>query len=138
MTWSYSGDPSTSKKDEVRFLIGDTDQDDQLLQDEEIEYLLSVESNVYRAASKAARSIAAKFSREAEKSIGDYSIKANQRAEAYKRLMKDLEEEGKKKMSFAGKPYAGGIRLSDKEKDRTNKDMVQPRFRKGFMDNSRY
>ena len=39
MSWEYQG-PSASDKDEVRFLIGDTDVEDQLLSDEEIQYLV--------------------------------------------------------------------------------------------------
>jgi hypothetical protein len=31
MTWSYSGDPSSSSTDAVRFLVGDTDTNDQLI-----------------------------------------------------------------------------------------------------------
>ena len=39
MAWEYEG-PSASTKDEVRFLIGDTDFEDQLLSDEEIQFLV--------------------------------------------------------------------------------------------------
>jgi len=65
VTWEYSGDPATSAKDEIRFLIQDTDESIQLLSDEEIEYLLgtwmtSHDSTVYVAA-VAAEIIASKF-----------------------------------------------------------------------------
>ena len=40
MTWNYSGDPSLSSRDAVRFLIGDTDPNDPLVTDEEIAYAL--------------------------------------------------------------------------------------------------
>ena len=39
MSWSYSGDPSASIVDKYRFLIGDTDPDEPVMQNEEIEYL---------------------------------------------------------------------------------------------------
>lgn len=39
MSWSYSGDPATSIVDKYRFLIGDTDPDEPIMQNEEIEYL---------------------------------------------------------------------------------------------------
>lgn len=41
MTWSYSGDPSKSTLDQYRFEIGDTLKDDPVLQDEEINYVLT-------------------------------------------------------------------------------------------------
>lgn len=40
MTWTYSGDPSNSELDEYRFYISDTNQTEQLLQDEEIKFVL--------------------------------------------------------------------------------------------------
>lgn len=41
-TWSYSGDPSTSDKDEVRFLLQDVDPNVPLLSDPEIQYLVDI------------------------------------------------------------------------------------------------
>lgn len=40
MSWTYSGDPATSPLDEARFLIGDTDKNAPIMQDEEIKYLI--------------------------------------------------------------------------------------------------
>lgn len=92
MSWTYSGDPATNDKDKVRFLIGDTDQTDQLLQDEEITYLLSETPNVLLVASRAAKAIAAKFSRQADKAVGDLRISLSQKAQAYMALAADLEK----------------------------------------------
>ena len=41
MSFSYSGDPHSSKLDECRFLLGDTDTNNPIMQDEEIEYLIT-------------------------------------------------------------------------------------------------
>ena len=41
MTWTYSGDPSTTSRDAVRYRSGLTDKDDQLVSDEEIAYVLA-------------------------------------------------------------------------------------------------
>ncbi len=41
MSFSYSGDPSASVLDECRFLLGDTDESNPILQDEEIEYIIA-------------------------------------------------------------------------------------------------
>lgn len=40
MTWTYTGDPTTSPKDEYRFIIGDTDENEPILQDGEVLYVL--------------------------------------------------------------------------------------------------
>lgn len=96
MTWSYSGNPADSEKDAVRFLIGDTDANDELLSDEEIDYVI-VESggSKYQAAHDAAYAIASKFSRMAQsKSVGDLSISYADRARAYFELANELLELG--------------------------------------------
>ena len=40
MSWSYSGDPKNSPIDALRFLIGDTDISTQIMQNEELQYLI--------------------------------------------------------------------------------------------------
>lgn len=41
MAFTYSGDPSNSKLDECRFLLGDTDESNPILRDEEINYIIT-------------------------------------------------------------------------------------------------
>lgn len=41
MSFTYSGDPSNSKLDECRFLLGDTDAGAPIMSDEEINYIIS-------------------------------------------------------------------------------------------------
>lgn len=41
MTWSYSGNPSASDTDKYRFLIGDTNENEPILSDQEIEYVVA-------------------------------------------------------------------------------------------------
>jgi hypothetical protein len=88
--WIYN--PSlTTDRDKVRFLIGDTDENEPLLQDEEIDFLLSENTDIYLAASSAAESISAKFARQSDKSIGDAHTTYSQKAEAYHRLAERLK-----------------------------------------------
>lgn len=129
MAWTYSGDPSTNDKDAVRFLIGDTDTTDQQLQDEEITYLLNINGgDVYDAAIAAARSLASKYSRQADTRIGDYSVSASQRAAAYLALAKELQQQQVANLVHTSTPYAGGISVADKQQDETNTDRVRPAF----------
>jgi len=45
MSWTYTADPSSSSKDAVRYLIGDVNEADQLVQDEEIYFNLAEVNN---------------------------------------------------------------------------------------------
>lgn len=57
----------TTTRDQVRFLIGDTDNNNIMLENSEIEYLLSLEGDdVFGAASRCCDSIAAMFAREVD------------------------------------------------------------------------
>ena len=91
MAWSYDPNLST-KKDEVRLIIGDTDIDDQLLQDEEIEYFLEqTQNSVTQASIKAVMAIIAKLSRKVDKSVGEAKLSLSQQIEHYRRLLSDLK-----------------------------------------------
>lgn len=64
--WSYSGDPSNSDLDQVRFYVQDTDSTVRLLADAEINFLVGVWKPLYNnsliyVASVAAGQVAAKF-----------------------------------------------------------------------------
>ena len=75
MTFTYSGDPSTSTRNYVRFLINDTDSTDPLFTDEELNYVISeAGSNAFKSARECAEILIARFSRLADsssKSVGD-------------------------------------------------------------------
>lgn len=85
MTWTYSGNPTSSDRDAVRFLVADTDSTDPLITDEEIAYLLTLYTEAPHAAVGAARAIAAKFSREADQArgIGDLSLSQSLSQKSY-------------------------------------------------------
>lgn len=97
MTWSYSGDPSDSALDEIRFLIGDTDTNDQLLSNEEITYLYNSYGDAYAAAVACVVSLIAKASRSVEeaKTVGDLSLsrKFGARVDQWLTLKRQLEQE---------------------------------------------
>lgn len=133
MSYSYSGNPSNSAKDLVRFLIGDTDQSDWLLQDEEIQYLLSLYNNVALNASiRACESIIAKFSRLADESAGSVSVSFSQKATAYQKMITTLRV---RLATDDMQPFAGGISQAQKQIVEANKDRVPPDFSKHMMEN---
>ncbi len=111
MTWTWSKDPASSDLDEIRYLVQDTDEDDKLLSDEEIQFEIDrwkgvYNSNVYAAAEVAER-IAAKFAREVSISADGVSHGVNELQGKYEALALKLREQHKD-MVGAG-VYSGGI-----------------------------
>jgi hypothetical protein len=111
MSWEYQG-PSASPKDEVRFLIGDTDVEDQLLSDEEIQYLvdtwLTVHGTVFYVASIACETIAAKLAREISYSADGVSVSLSELQEKFERQAETLRTQHKE-LFVGGAPDVGGI-----------------------------
>lgn len=133
MTWTYSGNPSLTSRDEVRFLVGDTDNTNQLATDEEISYALVKEGSSYLAAASVCFSLAAKYARYMDQSVGDLSISYSQRYQQFKELAKRLELSGS---SQFGIPYAGGISQTDKETVAADADRLQPAIKIDVHDNT--
>ena len=96
MSWTYSQDPTNSPKDAVRFLIGDTNAAQQLLQDEEIAWCLSeVNNEPYRASANACSNLASLYTGLAQsesKSVGGLSLSKSygDRAARFKALSMEL------------------------------------------------
>jgi hypothetical protein len=133
MSWNYSFNPESSAKDEVRFLVGDTNSKQPLLQDEEITYLLNKYNNYpLNASVRACEMIIAKFSRMADETVGSVSKSFSQMATAYFKTMEMLRT----RIGLEGaRPYAGGISKSDKQINRQNEDLVEPDFKKHQFEN---
>lgn len=134
MTWTYSGDPNDSARDAVRFLIGDTDTTDQLISDEEVDYLVTLHGTLSRASSEAARAIAAKFARLMNRSIGGLSADFSQKYRHYMELAESLitNEE-----AFPVSPFISGFSRSQKESRELDNDRETTFSRKGIHDNER-
>ena len=131
MTWSYSGDPRKNDADQVRFLIQDTDKDDQLIQNEEIKFLLELEGSPLKAAAKSAEIIWAKFARLVDERVGRVSKSFSQRAKHYKDLMKQLRRSAAIKEAL---PFAGALKESQKDVLEEDNDRVQPSFTRELHD----
>jgi hypothetical protein len=133
MPFSYSGNPASSAKDQVRFLIGDTDKCDVLLQDGEINWLLTQYNNTpMNAAIRACETIISKFSRQADEAVGQVKISFSQRAKSYQTTLTILRS----RLAMEDcRPYAGGISIADKMIVAMNTDRVRPDFTRHMMEN---
>lgn len=133
--WSYTGDPSASHKDAVRFAVGDVDDSDQLVSDEEIEHALGEVGSINEAAAMVCEHIAARFSREADKSINAsggvaQSQQLSQRSKAYMLHATRLRT----RLSLDVAPFAGGTSAIDKQLVREDGDRVPPSFEIGMLE----
>lgn len=134
MSWSYNASLS-AEKDQVRFHIRDTDSSAQLVQDEEINYLLAEHGSVYKAAAAACRNIALYFTRRVSLVSKDSGIKDDmkEKADSYRQMADDFDEQaGRTGLSV----FAGGISQSDKESRADNPDASAPAFRRDLHQSS--
>lgn len=139
MTWTYSSSPDTGtadgRRDAVRLLVGDTDTNDQQIQDEEISFALSeANDNVYRAAAQVARFIAGLYARRVDTSFDSLDTSYAQRQEHYHKLAEKLDRMAKRKGGL-GMPSAGGISVSDMDSVEDDSDRVEPAFRRNQFRN---
>jgi hypothetical protein len=94
VSFTYGANPSTSLLDAIRLLCGDTDPTQPLLQDEELNYITRNEPNQWFAAATAAQTIAARFARSTDRTVGKLSIKGTDQIKQYQQLAYDLRRRG--------------------------------------------
>lgn len=127
MTWSYST-AQTTAKDKVRFMVGDNDNDRQLISDEEINAVLARQSNnVIRSTIEIAEHLEAKFVRRAESRSGEIIADFLTVAGKYRDLARRL----KKKVT---KGYWLDT-VDSRDSDREDTSIVHPAITFGGFDN---
>ena len=136
MSVTYSGDPSATPRDAVRFLLRDTSTSDAEFEDAEIEWLVSEQPNVYKAAANGARAKAAEASDSlASKTVGSLTLTYSERATRWLDIAKTLDAQANKGLGSTIQPYSGGISKSDKEATASEDDYDPPFFWRGQFDN---
>lgn len=102
MSWSY--DPAIpSDRDEVRLYVGDTDAANELVQDEEIDFLLDTHAqNAQATAADVCDIIAAKFSGLSSRTVGRVSVSYQNQYINYTKLSRKFRRQG-------AVPMAGGM-----------------------------
>jgi len=134
--WSYSGDPSSSTKDQVRFLIGDIDPKNPLLTDAEINFTIVDEGSPNEAAISCVQAIIARVARDLTESTkdGDKQKTKNlsDKLQNYKDLAVQLRLKRGRRLTGLG---AGGISVSDKTARDQDPNRVKPNFTRELMDN---
>ena len=135
MTWTYSGNPGASTLDEVRFLIQDTNTNDQLLQDEELNYLITSYGDPYSAAVAAVSALIGRLAslQSESKKVGDLSLTRvyGMQVAKYEAMIKYLERERFRRFPAAPVVNANALLPTD---ERTVEDEGSD-FVVGQMDN---
>lgn len=142
MAWSYDAttlgtSTAAERLNSVRLLVGDTNTNDQQLQDEEITFALAQSGdNIYTSGVWAANAIASKYSRRVTTEI-DGAIRAeySDLAKNYRTLATQLREDGRRYSAGALGVEAGGISISSINTNRDNTDRPQPFSRMDRFDN---
>ena len=138
MAWNYTGSTATpSSAGVVRLLAGQTSsQDDELLFDSEITWILTQFSNEYEAAALGCDILSAKYAANPDQEkVGQLGLTWGSRAEKYAKKATELRAL-RQRVTGAG-VYVGGISLSDKQIDQADTDRVPMSFQIGMDDNPR-
>lgn len=134
MAWTYTCDPLNVPLDAVRLHLGDTNENAPLLKDEEILYFLECNRGVLGAAAAAAEAVAAMFARQVDETTGDIKRSCAQRQRHFRLLADKLRKQAENPTNLAPIPYAGGISISDIDKNRADCDRFPDVFRVGQLD----
>jgi hypothetical protein len=136
MSFTYSGNPATSSRDAVRFLLNDISTGNQQMNDAEVEWLVVQKPNVYRAAAQGARQLSAQQTDNvASKTVGSLTLTYSERAQKWLDLADALDAQASKGLGSAIMPYSGGISETDKEQIASEDDFDKPWFYRDMWDN---
>lgn len=135
MTWSYNT-ALTDEKDQVRLIIGDTDTNDQQLQDEEIDFFLTQAGDaIYDAALRCVRALQSKYSRLVNSSVESVRADYSERAKQYSALAAQLAIDAANASTTFGAPIVTGISISEMDSQDQDTDRVRGYVRTGQYDN---
>ncbi len=118
MTFTYSSSSISTDLAKVRLTIGDTDRDQALLSDEEINYYLARKASVTLAAIDCVKAILAKLARDVDRNNLGMSATRSQKTQHYRDLLKDLQAES----MTVGEVFVGGVSEAERESIEEDED----------------
>jgi hypothetical protein len=133
VTFTYTN-PASSTMQAIRFRIGDTVSTDPQLTDEEINYVVGVQSKVSLAAAQCCEAIAAKYARQVNTSNISLSIGAAERMKHYQALATTLRQQANRDAEQNATILVGGAVQADVDEMNDDSTYVQPSFKVGGDD----
>jgi hypothetical protein len=132
MSFSYKGQPTLNKIDEVRLLVQDNKVETHLVENEEIQYALDKYlDNINAACALICEMMAASHARKQEIGVSNY--KSNQDS-VYQKLISQADRFRVKAINSSHFRMPS-LSVSGKEVYTEDTDIVQPSFHRGLLDN---
>jgi len=129
MSFSYDETKLDKEMNVIRLYLGDTDENDPLLQDEEIVFIQGKKTTLTKRIAACCRLICAQLARKVDYKLSLLSEKAGVKYERYKDQADRYEAMGS--LSY---PWAASVDVALKEANEDDTSVVQPKFKKGQMD----
>jgi len=128
VTFTYSSTSISTDLAKVRTLVGDTNSNDPLLTDEQINFFLAETADIYLAAANAVRrGILPQLARRIDRTGTGFSATRSQMSQHYRDLAADLESK-----AYLGLEVTfGGTSTSDADNLESDTDFIQPTFQSG-------
>lgn len=131
MSFTYHDNPKGRTEDAVRFELGDTQEDNYLISDAEIEYALDAESdNVLLAAARLAEGLAARFARRENVRYSGFTTEHGSLQAHFNKLAKDLRQRVATSSDFI---IINMLSVTQHKANRDDNSIVQPAFRRGLF-----
>jgi len=130
MTFTYDESALSAELNKIRLYIGDTDSNDPLLHDEEIALVQSDFTSFNKRCAECCKLICAQIIRRVDGRLGNLTEKSSVLYDRYEKLATEFD-----RRSSSSYPWAGGIVQSDKDDIEDDNALVDPKFKKGIMDN---
>lgn len=134
MPATYSGDPSSSDLDAVRFLLGDTNTTAAKLQDGEITFLLSEWENPYLAAAAGADTLSANAATWISFQADGNTLSLSDAQEKYSRLADSLRDSFNRR--YRSVFYVGGMDQAESDAYAQDESISHGAFTEGMHDNT--
>lgn len=128
MSFSYDSSDLATELNRIRFELGDTDENDHFLEDEEIIYVENLYDSFNVRMIHLIRVIKTILGRIPKNKIEGYS-------EDYTNAIKFFDKL-EKKLGTGSYPWSSSLVQDNKDTYQEDTDLVQPKFKKGIHDNT--
>ncbi len=93
MSWSYSGNPANSALDEARFILGDTDDKDPVLSDEELNFMINKYTDTAELYYNMFMQAVIQYSKAIKRTLGPQSEDPTSRVDFFTRMMNQYKQD---------------------------------------------
>lgn len=129
--FTYGNNPAANTVDEVRFLVGDTNENRPLLDDREVEWAISEYPDPNLAAASLAEHLYGFFASKGDFKVGPINKSYSKVADLFKAKAEQL----KAKACLSAGPSFPATKISTKNALANNLDLANPSFAIGLVDN---